>query len=431
MPAQSREAAAEAAAVPQDLDVRSAALGARLESNVALVGMALAAFVTATLGGLWLSGRPVVVPNVGMSLVALVWYTADWTLIRRGHYRPWFRYASCAFEVTLPTIVIFLDHELEGPMSAYLSVGVPLYALTVSASALRLDRRLSIFAGTLAAAEFLVLFLVVAPPASDPRLADLLTARWHVTAIKASYVFGVGIIGMVGAVAISSLLRRATRQAAERERVRRLFALYVSEEIVRQVLDGKVKEGGERRRATILFADVRGFTALTATRPPEEVLSLLNRYLDRMCAIVARHGGVVNKFVGDGMLVVFGAPNALDDDAGAALAAAREMAAEAARLAATGELPGVAIGIGMHRGDVVAGNLGGSQRQEYAVIGDTVNTASRVEGIAKTIGRTVVLSEAVRAALKAGGADDLEALGTHAVRGRGASIALFAPRAAA
>jgi adenylate cyclase len=203
---------------------------------------------------------------------------------------------------------------------------------------------------------------------------------------------------MVATISMRRLLGRLMRNAVERERLRGLFGVYVSEEIVEQILkQDRIVEGGERRRVTVCCSDIRGFTTLSETKSPEDLVRLLNRYFDRMCTIVAKHGGVVNKFMGDGMLIVFGAPNRLVDDARRAYAAAQEMAREAARLFETGEFPGLRIGIALHRGEAVVGNVGGSQRREYTVIGDTVNTASRLESLTKEYGCQLVFSETVAA----------------------------------
>ncbi len=415
----------------RELDARSTTLGAKLEQTVAKTAMGIAGVAFVTLLSIKLSGRPIVEPNLWIGLGAFTWYAGELRLIRAGYYRSWFRYVSTSIENTLPSVVVLLDYLGEGAVSAYVSGGIPLYPLTIAASTLRLEPRLSLFAGALAALQFLAIFGWIAPPAEDPRLLGMFTATFHVTLIKAAYIFGVGIVSSVAAMAMARYLLRATQQAVEREHVRGLFSQYVSEEIVEEILAGKVKAGGERRRVTVLFADILGFTTLAESRPPEQLLRLLNVYFERMCGVVARHGGVVNKFIGDIMLVVFGAPNVVKDDARAALAAAREMVKEAEILARSGDFPGLKIAVGLHRGEAVAGNVGGSQRQEYTVIGDTVNTASRVEGIAKDGGRAIVLTGAVREALEAGGGpgvDELESLGTQDVRGRGTKVALFAPR---
>jgi adenylate cyclase len=196
----------------------------------------------------------------------------------------------------------------------------------------------------------------------------------------------------------------------------------VSEQVMEYLLSGQMKDGGERRTITVCFTDIRDFTPLSESRTPEEVLRLLNLYFGRMCDIVAEHGGVVNKFLGDGMLIIFGAPTNQPDDTQRALAASRAMLAEAARMRESGEFPGLRIGVGMHRGEAVLGNVGGVQRQEYTAIGDTVNTASRVQDLTKALGRSLLVTRECRDAL---GQEPFEPMGNHTVKGRAQPLELF------
>jgi class 3 adenylate cyclase len=190
---------------------------------------------------------------------------------------------------------------------------------------------------------------------------------------------------------------------AERDRVRSLLGKVVSPEIAHELLARGVELGGEERQVTMLFSDVRGFTTLAEGRTPREVLALLNRYLTRMSAVVERHGGVVDKYVGDAVMALFGAPLAHDDDADRAVATALDMVtalAELNRELAAEGLPPLAIGIGVHGDRVVAGNMGSTSRLNYTVIGDGVNLASRLEGVTKLYGVPVVVSADTAAAAR-------------------------------
>lgn len=159
----------------------------------------------------------------------------------------------------------------------------------------------------------------------------------------------------------------------ERDRVRDLFGRHVGEAVAREALAQGVELGGETRFVSVLFVDIVGSTELAAARPPHEVVALLNRFFGVVVGVVDDHGGTVNKFEGDGALAVFGAPVELDDDHGAALAAARIL-----RVRLRDEVPEVAAGIGVSTGEVVAGNVGEQRRYEYTVIGDPVNEAARL-----------------------------------------------------
>lgn len=166
----------------------------------------------------------------------------------------------------------------------------------------------------------------------------------------------------------------------ERETMRDLFGRHVGPEVARAALESGVKLGGEVRRVGILFVDIIGSTGMASDRPPEEVVTVLNRFFDVVIAVVNKHGGWVNKFEGDAALAVWGAPTASPDMEASLLAAAREMGERLRR-----EVPEVRAGIGVSAGNAVAGNVGAAQRYEYTVIGDPVNEAARLTELAKEV----------------------------------------------
>ena len=175
----------------------------------------------------------------------------------------------------------------------------------------------------------------------------------------------------------------------EREHLRDLFGRHVGHEVAAAAAAGGVELGGETRVATVLFIDLVGSTAYATGHTPGDVVEVLNRFFGVVVDEVDRHHGLVNKFMGDAVLAIFGAPVALDDHAGEALAAARAMAR---RL--VDEVPEVGAGIGVATGEVVAGNVGHRSRFEYTVIGDAVNSASRLTDLAKDVPGHVLVSRA-------------------------------------
>jgi len=180
----------------------------------------------------------------------------------------------------------------------------------------------------------------------------------------------------------------------ERERIRDLFGRQVGEDVAGAALEQEVELGGETRTVAILFCDVVGSTAIAADRDAHEVVEMLNRFFAVVVDVVGKHGGWVNKFEGDAALAVFGAPVEVDDPAGRALAAARELSERLAR-----EVDGLQAAIGVSHGEVVAGNIGEERRFEYTVIGDPVNEAARLTELAKTQpGMVLAAARAVEAA---------------------------------
>ncbi len=220
--------------------------------------------------------------------------------------------------------------------------------------------------------------------------------------------------------------------AFEKERVRDLFSRFVPEPVVDEVLkdvNDDLRLGGERRVVTVLFADVRGFTTFSETKPPETVLAVLNHYLTSMTDVILSHGGTLVCFMGDGIMATFGAPIEQPDHADRALATAREMTGSAldefnAWMREEGHGDGFRIGVGLNSGAVMAGNVGSERRLEYTVIGDTTNTASRLEGLTKGTPHMIFMSESTRSMLTVQ-QPDLVSAGEFDVRGKQIQVTLW------
>ncbi|MEA2271189.1 MAG: adenylate cyclase [Solirubrobacteraceae bacterium] len=212
----------------------------------------------------------------------------------------------------------------------------------------------------------------------------------------------------------------------ERERLREAFGAFVDPMLAERVLaEGMVIEG-EEVEVTVLFLDIRDFTAFAERATAKEVVAELNRFYDLVVPLLAHHGGHANKFIGDGLLGVFGAPDRLPDHADRAVDAALQIA-EVVREAYAGALR---VGIGVNSGPVVAGTLGGGGRVEFTVIGDTVNTAARVEEATRETGDVVLITEATLRLLRSDHGGFVERPGV-TLKGKSERVRLFAPIAAA
>jgi len=215
--------------------------------------------------------------------------------------------------------------------------------------------------------------------------------------------------------------------AIEKRRLRRAFDGFVSPTVLKEILGGRLhpSQTGERRDICVLFSDIRSFTTLSEHLAPEAVTDLLNRYFERMARAVHRHEGTLDKFIGDGIMAFFGAPKGLDSPCESAFKAAQDMLAELEEFNTEQQNhggPRIAIGIGLHFGPAFVGYIGSAARNEYTAIGDTVNTASRLEGLTKEAGFPLVMSPTVVQRLP--GVVGIENLGQQAVKGR-ADIAVY------
>jgi adenylate cyclase len=183
---------------------------------------------------------------------------------------------------------------------------------------------------------------------------------------------------------------------AERERIREMFGTYVDPDVAEHILREGTSLEGEDVEVTVMFVDVRNFTPFAESTAARDVVATLNEMFGRMVPVIHAHGGRVDKFIGDGLLAVFGAPRRQPDHADQALAAAIEMAIRMRTHAPRG----LQIGIGLNSGTVVAGNVGAPGRLEFSVIGDPVNVAARVEAATRTTGDAILLSESTKSRLK-------------------------------
>lgn len=180
-----------------------------------------------------------------------------------------------------------------------------------------------------------------------------------------------------------------TAGLAERDRIREAFGTYVDHDVAEHILRKGTSLAGEEVEVTMMFLDIRNFTGFAERASAREVVAIVNRIFQRVVPIIHRHGGHVDKFVGDGLLAVFGAPRRRRDHADAALAAALEITS-AVDDDDSGDL---AIGIGLNSGTVIAGNVGGAGRVEFSVIGDPVNVAARVEAATRSTGDVILITE--------------------------------------
>lgn len=220
------------------------------------------------------------------------------------------------------------------------------------------------------------------------------------------------------------VLHNYAQEEREKRRLARYFSPAVLQEIVRR--PDTLSVGSNRRQVTVLFSDIRGFTSISEGLAPEEVVDLLGEYLTAMSEIIFKHGGVIDKFIGDAIMALYGVPLPYEDHAARAVRTAVEMQARTGDLAprwvAKCGVP-LKIGVGIHTGEAVVGSMGSAQRLEYTAIGDTVNLASRLEGLTKDFDVSIVISEETQREI--GDLLDASPLGQIKVKGRTAQVRVY------
>jgi adenylate cyclase len=289
------------------------------------------------------------------------------------------------------------------------------YYFFILLSTLRLKPWLSVFTGAVAALEYFtlaVVFLLRAPIGDDSTLTALPLHMW-----KASLYLMAGAAAGFVAWQVRKRVANALRSVEDQKRVRDVFGKHVSPQVVDQLLRQDVTADGEVRHVCVMFLDIRDFTARSSRMRPEDVVGYLNTLFDFMIECINRHNGIVNKFLGDGFMAVFGAPVSDGRDSHNAVTAAREILERVEAMNAFGGDQPTRVGMGLHAGPVLAGNVGSALRKEYTIIGDTVNLASRIESLNKQFGSSLLISEEVWREV----GDDVasaERLGPVAVKGK-------------
>jgi adenylate cyclase len=349
----------------------------------------------------------------------MVLYLLARRLATHSDVPPLRRYLSALIETSIPTFVLYMHMKWMGPAEA-LGFAAPLaYFLFIVLSTLRLDFWLSTFTGLVASTELFAMAMLFRPEG----FANEAPPDLGYELIRSVILLAGGLLAGGVGVQLRHQFEASIAAATARDRVTNLFGQHVSPEVVERLLVEGEETSSEIRRVAVMFVDFRSFTAGARSRSPQDVVERLDGAFAVLVEILDRHGGIVNKFLGDGFLALFGAPFEAEDPAHRAVAAAREMLAamNGVNRASAWQLR---IGIGIHVGEVVAGNIGSPRRKEYTVIGDTVNFASRLEALNKEFDSQLLISAAVRDAL---GQDcsDAVPLGEVAVRGYDRPVAVW------
>lgn len=332
------------------------------------------------------------------------------------------RLANGFVEITLVTTVIYCFARVSDPLFAISAPPSLLYLLFLMLSILSLDVFASTFMGIVAALQYVGLSLYLLSTVDIASVAATFASPLPIF-IKGLMFIGGGLLaGLVGRE-LKQRLVHAVSAIHERNRAVEMFGEHVSPKVAEVLLEHRGDFPGEQRDVCVMFLDIRDFTRFSEERSPHEVVSFLDTLFDPLVNIVSRHGGIVNKFLGDGFMAVFGAPVREEEPCLAAVRAALAMVEEVSAMVSSKRIPPTRIGIGLHAGLAVTGTIGARSRKEYTVIGDTVNLASRIEQLTKPFDAVVLASESVWQNVKDHGIAG-EPMEKIAVKGRKAQVSV-------
>ena len=340
------------------------------------------------------------------------------------------RYLNAFVETSIPSLLILLVSREIDPLYVLQSPLGLLYAVFIVLSTLRLDFRLSVFTGLVAAAEYVALSFAYIGVGSGMLDGAARAAAGTPFEARPFYVAKGAMLLLAGLAAgfvANQLKRRVSnvfRAQEERQRIVSAFGQQVSPAVVEHLLKAGPAIASTRSFVCIMFMDIRNFTPLVESKSPEEIVAFQNIVFAEAVDVVNRNHGIINQFLGDGFMATFGAPLATGRDCGNALAAARELVAGMRRLSDAGRIPPITIGVGLHAGEAVTGNVGSALRKQYSITGNVVILASRIEQLNKEYGSQIFVSREV---LESAGENTAAAsvLGPVKVKGREQPIELF------
>ncbi len=307
-----------------------------------------------------------------------------------------FAYLNVFSEISLLSVLFIFILEYTHQTVILQSPATLTYFIFIVLSTLRLDAKLSVFTGILAAFEFIAVSIYY-----SSQFSNVPVDRFHPDLTGMQYL-GQGVILIISGIAagfVANLIKKkmiiSWENVKEKNEIIDLFGQQISPQIATSILAKKDELSGTRKMVCVMFLDIRDFTSFVESHTPEEVVTYLNKLFHFMIDIVQMHNGVINQFLGDGFMATFGAPVASGNISQNAVMAARQIIEKVKSENETGNIPKTRIGIGLHYGQAVIGNIGSSLRKQYSITGSVVIIASRIEQLNKTYNAQLTISEQV------------------------------------
>jgi adenylate cyclase len=296
---------------------------------------------------------------------------------------PVMQYLNTAAEICLPSLIIFSVAKQYPSYDVLKSPALYIYFVFIILSTLRLNFGLSFFCGLLSSAAYVLISVVVYHHfnTNDSGKAIILLLS--------------GVAAGLVANQIKDGINNSLREAERRHKVENLFGQQISREIAEKMLENDGKIESKRMMVAVMFIDIRNFTQFAAGRRPEEIVQYQNAFFGIVIRSVSKYNGIVHQFLGDGCMVTFGAPLAMQNPSEKAVYAAMELLEQLDRAVHDQELPATRIGVGIHTGEAITGNIGTANRYQYSVTGSVVILASRIEQLNKQLQSNVLVSKEV------------------------------------
>jgi len=332
------------------------------------------------------------------------------------------RIVNTIIETTILFGILYLASFFFNAHDIFFLPAVFIVFILIILSTLRLSPYLCLTAGAVSAMEYWLLwYIIIESKGLASKTAAIATTEMHVLR---------GIIILLGGIAAAFVAKQIKKKTFisfqnldEKNRVQDIFGQHVSPEVMDKLIDIN-SDDEEEKDVCVMFLDIRGFTAFCEDKSPVEIISYLNKVFDFMIEIINEHHGIINKFLGDGFMALFGAPLSSGNDVQNALNASLKISEEVERMSQNNSIPDTKIGIGLHYGTVVTGNVGSSTRKEYTIIGDIVNLASRLEQLNKRFKSTILISKEVFHELTEK-KESIISLGKTQIRGHEEEIEIF------
>lgn len=333
------------------------------------------------------------------------------------------RYLNSFIEISLPSVGILIFSQGLDSVYALITPIVFLYFIFIILSALELNLYLSIFTGAVAAIQYfsIALFFLNQPD----RIAGVHFLDYYLPyLVKSIFLFASGVLAGLVTVIIKKNILNSYRRLSERNHIEKIFGQQVSPHIVDALIRNKQEIISRRRFVCIMFLDIRDFAPFSENKSPEEIIDYQNAVFSFMIARVNQHHGIINQFMGDGFMATFGAPISRGNDCRNAVNAALAIKKDLLENNIKKTIPHTRIGIGIHAGDAVTGNVGTAIRKQYSITGNVVILASRLEQLNKKFNSQILISKEVFERIKIKEMS-IKKLGRVAIKGRKNPMEIF------